>query len=350
MATAVLATPIIDESMPVFTDDEAVSKSATRYLFFPGDVIAPRRKRELREMTGFGVKFDANANKVFPLYSAGGEEINSPCLLRTKGVLPRCMFTPLEIAAVWLPPELIPAGAETFEGFPQAGARWHETLPGVKAFPGEQIRSILTWANNDQGQSKGVVEIAALRDWSWTDVVGRGVQRFFFPEYPKLPVTLRGVEEAILTAHSQTKDGSDFRSIAEEMLSACEQFRLWAMDRIKFEQTLVATGTMKEGWTYRFSDVAEQLMAQLEITKPDEQLLKATQLQTQLNQTVGNLIEKQATERNVEVVDVLKQLQENQLMLAQMFGQIMDKLTTPAQPAPSPAAQSVQENPKPKAK
>lgn len=327
MSTAVLAVPKVDETMPVFTDDDAVNKSATRYLFFPGDVIAPRRKRELKEMTGFDVEF--NGAK-FPLYSVGGEEISSPCLRHTKGVLPRCLIAPLNVAAVWTPPDLIPDGAETFRGFPQPGAKWSEVLPGVKAFPAEQIRSILTWANNDQGQGKGVVEITALRGWAWTDVVAQGVQRFFFPDYPALPATLSGIEALIEAAHGRTKEGSDFRSIAEEMISACEQFRLWAMDRIKFEQTLVATGTTKDGWTYRFSDVAEQLMAQLEITKPDEQLLKATQLQTQLNQAVGTLIEKQAGERHVEVVDVLKQLQDNQVMLAQMFGQIMDKLTQPA--------------------
>jgi hypothetical protein len=341
MSTAVVAVPKVDETMPVFVDDEAISKSSTRYLFFPGDVIAPRRKRELREMTGFDVEF--NGVK-FPLYSVGGEEVNSPCLIRTKGVLPRCLITPLEVAAVWTPPELIPEGAETFKGFPQPGAKWHDVLPGVKSFPGEQIRSILTWAMNDQGTSKGIVEITALRGWTWQDVVSQSVQRFFFPDYPVLPERLSGIEALIEAAHARTKEGSDFRSIAEEMLSACDQFRLWAMDRIKFEQTLVATGTTKDGWTYRFSDVAEQLMAQLEITKPDEQLLKATQLQTQLNQTVGTLIEQQATERNVEVVDVLKQLQDNQVMLAQMFGQIMDKLTAPAQPAPAPAPTETPKN------
>lgn len=339
MSTAVLAVPKVDESMPVFADDEVVSKSATRYLFFPGDVIAPRRKRELREMIGFGVEFDG---KAMLLYSVGGEEVNSPCLLRTKGVLPCCLISPLEIAAVWTPPDLIPDGAETFKGFATPGAKWSEVLPGVKAFPGEQIRSILTWANSDQGQGKGIVEITALRGWAWQDVTDQNVQRFFFPDYPALPETLRGIEALVEAAHGRTKEGSDFRSIAEEMIAACDQFRIWARERIAFEQTLVATGTTKDGWTYRFSDVAEQLMAQLEITKPDEQLLKATQLQTELNKTVGALIGQQASERNVEVVDVLKQLQENQVMLAQMFGQIMDKLT-PVQPAAAPASN---ENPK----
>lgn len=324
--SAIIATPIIDEGMPRFIDDDAVPKDATRWLFFPGDVLQPRRKRELREMTGFGIRTPDGAD--FPLYSGGGEEINSVCLLRTKGVLPRAMFTPLEMAAVWTPQDLIPEGTQTFRGFATPNARWAEVLPGIKTYPGEAIAAILTAARNDQGNSKGAVELEALRQVTWDELTREGLQYLFFPTWPKLPPTLRELEALIQTGRNATSF-RDLQLIGDEMLSACDQFRLWAMERIKCEETLVAVGTTEDGWTYRLSDVGEQLMRQLEITPQSQALLTATQLQAQLNQSIGEFVQKQAGKQDVPVTDILEKLQANQVLIADTLNALFERLTTP---------------------
>jgi hypothetical protein len=329
MSTAVLAMPIVDEQMPQFIDSDAVPLDAVRWLFFPGDALAPRRKRELKDLTGFGVH--ARGGEPFRLYSNGGDEINSPCLLRTKGVLPRALITPLEVAAVWTPPDLIPEGMPTFRGVSTPGAKWTDTLPGIKTFPGQVIGAILTAARNDQGNSKGVVEIESLRTVTWEDVTAERLQYLFFPTWPQLPPTLRELAESVEAGRRKTGQ-RDLQLIGDEMLSACEQFRLWATDRIKFEETLVAVGTTKDGWTHRLSDVGEQLMAQLEITAQSKALLEATQLQGQLNKSISDMIATQASKSDVPVVDVLQKLQENQNLLADALTSLVDRLTTPSAP------------------
>jgi len=321
--------------MPVFIDTEGVSKEAVRWLFFPGDSIGPRRKRELREMVALGVQINGAP---FPVYSLGGTEVNTACLLRTRGVLPRAMLSPLEISSVRMPEDLIPNGAETFRGVLTADAKWTATLPGLKTYPGEAVRSILTSAQNDQGVSQGIVEIAALRGFSWQEVEAMGIQKRFFPSWPKLPPTLRELEEMIrdgvMLADSRVIDQA-----GEEMLSACEQFRLWGMERIKFEETLLAVGTTKDGWTHRLSDVAEHLMLQLEVTPQSKALLQATQLQGQLNKSIGDMIATQAGRQDVPVVDVLQKLQDNQNLLADALTSLVDRLTTPDTPkAPKKSA------------
>src|SRR5262245_41348756 len=325
MQTGLVAAPIIDTSMPVFIDTEGVSKEAIRWLWFAGDSIAPRRKRELREMVAVGVQVNGNP---FPVYSLGGMEVNTACLLRTRGVLPRAMLSPLEISSVWMPQDLIPDGAETFRGVVTPDAKWTSTLPGLKTYPGEAIRSVLTSSQNDQGVSQGITEISSLRGLPWQEVEAMGIQKHFFPSWPKLPPTLRELEELIgnggILANTST-----FDQIAEEMLSACEQFRLWANERIKLEETLLAVGTTKDGWTYRLSDVVEQLMAQLEITPQSKALLQATQLQGQLNQSIGDMIAAQAGKQDVPVIDVLQKLQDNQNLLADALTSLVDRLTAP---------------------
>jgi hypothetical protein len=328
----VVAAPIIDTTLPVYVDSEGVSKEAVRWLWYPGDALSPRRKRELKDAYALGVQFNG---KPFPIYSNGGIEVNTPCLLRTKGVLPRGMFAPMEVGAIWMPAELLPDGSETFKGVFTEGAIWTPMLPGLKAFPGEAIRSVMTVAQNDQGVSQGVVEITALQSKSWQEVEALGAQYHFFPAWPKIPATLRELED-LIRAGVVRASTSTFEQIGEEMLSSCDQFRQWAMERIKWEETLVAVGTTKEGWTYRLSPEAEQLMAQLEITPQSKALLEAAQLQGQLNKSIDNLVKTQADKQDVPVVDILQKLQENQTQLTEALSAVVERLTSPAPTADTP--------------
>lgn len=336
MSKAVLAMPIVDEQMPQFIDSDAVPLDATRWLFFPGDVLSPRRKRELKDMTGFGIYRPDGSP--FGLYSNGGEEINSPCLVRTKGVLSRALLTPLDVAAVWTPPDLIPEGMSTFRGVLSDGGpgvhrtQWQVPLPGIKTFPGEVINVILTTAQNDQGNSKGVVEIQELRTVKWDEASAEGLQSLFFPTWPSLPPTLNGLIASIEGGRKKT-GARDLRAMGDEMLSSCEQFRLWASERIKLEETLIAVGTTKDGWTYRFSDVADQLMVQLEITPQSRQLQEQNKLQAQFGQQVAEIVK----QRDIPVTDTLMSLINAQRdVFADAFAaaieKVLDKVTGPSAP------------------
>lgn len=331
---AILATPIIDESLPTFVDDAGVRLEATRYIWFPGDVLGSRRKSEMKNLRALAIK--VNGEPFAPMIN-GGDELGHPCLLRTKGVIPRAFFTPVETAAIFMPAELMPAGARTIrpvvdDAFGQAQSRhvvsWRDALPGMKVFPGESLPVMLGVTRNDQGLSRGHVEITGLQDVEFDDLEKAGFQRFFFPEYPKLPVTLRGIEELITKAIGETSETS-LRQIGEEMLSGCEQFRNWAMDRIGEEENLVRTGTTEQGYTYRFSDVVESLMTQLEYTRQDRSVAEMARLNAQLGHQIGSALTARAEEKQVPIEDYLEKLSANQSLLADAIGKIVDKLTEP---------------------
>lgn len=339
---AVLATPIIDESMPQFTDDVGVRLEATRYLWFPGDVLGSRRKQEMRHLHAIAIRLDGQP---FPVMMNGGDEVGNPCVLRTKGVIPRAFFTPVENAAVFLPVDLMPAGARTvrpvvddsfLRSHSQHVVQWREALPGMRVYPGEAMPAILTALRNDQGLSRGVVEISHLQDVEYPDIEKSGFQSFFFPSFPQLPPTLSGLEAMIRKAIDGTSE-TMLREMGEEMLLGCEQFRIWALDRIGEEENLVRTGTTDGGYTYRFSEVAESLMTQLEYTRQDRSVAEMARLQAQLGQQIGTALTARAEEGKIPVDDVLSKLQENQNLLTEAIGKIVDKLTDTPAPAPKSA-------------
>jgi hypothetical protein len=307
--------------MPQFYENEGVGKDVTRWLWFAGDILAGRRRHDLREVVAVGLRVN---NEAFRPAMNGGDEVGSPCLLRTKGILPRAYFSPLEMAAVWTPPDLVPEAAPIFRGVVDDRAPWSPVLQGLKAFPGEALASILSTARNDQGLSRGIVEPAALRGVSPEDVAKAGFQTFFFPDYPTLPLTLRGIEESIHKAIARTSD-EDLRSIGEEMLLGCDQFRMWATDRVQFEENLVRTGTTEGGWTYRYSDVVESLVTQLEYVRTDRSLSEVARLQTETAKQIGSALNyrgQSSDEIPAPIIDVLQRLQENQEQMTKMMLQI----------------------------
>lgn len=337
---AVLATPIIDENIPQFIDESGVRLEATRYVWFPGDVLGSRRKSEMKNVFSLGIKINGEP---FAPFRNGGDEMGHPCLLRTKGVVPRAFFTPVETAAVFMPAELMPAGARTVRpmvddafgrGTSMHLTSWRDALPGMKVFPGEALPVMLGVVRNDQGLSRGHVEITGLQDVEFADLEKAGFQHFFFPDFPVLPVTLRGIEEAITKAIGNTSESS-LRGIGEEMLAGCEQFRNWALDRIGEEENLVRTGTTEGGYTYRFSDVVESLMTQLEYTRQDRSVAEMARLNAQLGQQIGTALTARAEETKVPIEDYLDKLSANQSLLADAIGKIVDKLTATDETKPA---------------
>src|ERR1700752_2354926 len=331
--SAIVAAPIINESMPVFQDQFGIPKDAVRWLFFPGDVMNPRRKRELKDKVARYIYFNGQPFKVL---SAGGEEVGSTCLMRTKQTVPRAMFTPLEIAGDWIPPTMIPEGAECFRGavLPEGHGKptelvgaWNmkagAPLPGLKVYPGEAIRSILQVAMNDMGMSKGLIEIEALIGMTWDESVREKLQLLFFPDYPRLPVRLRELEEMIAAVRRSLQPSSQFRDAASQMLSACEQFRHGAFARIQFAETLVSQPA-QGGFAHKFSEEIEQLCVQLEYTPQQRKMQDISSQTARLSEAVTIIAQQAAKGGNdVAVVDLLAKIQENQAMLTQAVSQLM---------------------------
>lgn len=276
MSTAVQPVNEFNDFEVTYFNEDIIRREAVRYLFFPGDVIDIRRKQEREDLRH------------------GGEEIGSACLVRTRQFLRRCRITPLERWGEPMPLELIPEGVTpigitraTEQGSEQGYTSVKVNLHGFPKFPGEEIGWILQAADNS-GVRKGIVELTNLRAIEWNDFQKMGIQYLFFPDYPKLPATLREVVEIIGRVDSRD---SLIHTVQQQMLVACEQFRLWAVARMEAENMLIRMGTTKEGWTYRYSGLAETLLPQLEMGRADSYLSEQTRFQGDLVQAQAKLTE-----------------------------------------------------------
>lgn len=292
------------EEFPTYLDSDSVDKTLERYVFFPGNLITARRQHECREHVGVGLSWNG---KPFRIVANGGDEYHTPCLTRTKGFVPRGFITPLEVAAHWIPPELLPNGAQAFSAASNVAAApavaggvyvgsKSQYLVGEKVFPGQALSWMLSFARNDQGYSRGLVELEALRGQKWADGTPEELQRLFFPTYPAQPETLSELQRG-LDAVTKLQSG-DVREMGQVMLNACDEFRDYGLAFLGREHTLVKVGTTANGWTYTYSDTAKLLMAQLEVTAQDQQFQTVAKMQEEQARNVLAIVEAMANKGN----------------------------------------------------
>ena len=312
------------EPVPVFRESFDVDPTITRYVWFPGNILSVRRLQETKDMVGVGL----------PLYitRAGGDEHGSPCLLRTKGFIPRAFITPVEVAAYWTPSELVAPGTFTYAGLTTDGAGGNtqtgfvggakSVLVGERRTPGEALHNILTASQNDQGMRRGAVELTALRG---VEMAERDrVQAIFTPSYPELPVTLREIEEVV---RGVRPDSALIAQTREEMLASCEEFRQWALTRVATEHALVKLGTVGEGYTYTYSDLGRTLMDQLEITPTDQQFQTVAKMQEQIGQSMLAMTQ---ANRGADNTALLEMLAANQAKLTEALAALAARDAAPA--------------------
>ncbi len=330
-----IATPLVVEDFPRFIDSTELSPRIERYLWFPGDIIAPRRKQELRELTGLGLTWNGQPLRVL---ANGGEEYGTPSLARTKGYLPRAFITPLEIAAYWVVPQAVAEGASTFRGVANAptspaGLAQYVGRPGAlvgeQVLPGHATAWILSAASNDQGYRRGVVELTSLRGVKWDDGTAAEIQRMYFPDYPIISIAVSALEAQIERVRAE--QSGDIREIGDQMLAACDEFRAWGTARLQDEFTLVQTGTTPGGYTHRYSELARSLMEQLEITPQDQQLTQVARLQEQVSKSVIQMADAKGADQNA----VIQALLTNQAQIAQALEAIAGRLPSPEPVAPT---------------
>lgn len=337
--STLIATPIVEE-FPNFITGDDINPEATRYIFFPGDVIGTRRRQEMRDVTATGI---SAGNAPLKILQNGGHEVGSPCLLRTRGYIPRALITPLEVAAFWIPPELVPTGFPVFSGVTQttpgegAVRRSQNYLVGEKRYPGDAVSWILSSSQNEQGMRLGAVELTPLRGIDFKDVEASGLQRLFFPQYPVVPGKLDAIEKMIL---SVAVEDPDARMVRDQMLQACNEFREWGVAKIQIEHSLVKMGTLTDGWTYSYSDLARNLMDQLDITPQDQQFGALAKMQEEMARSTMQMMQQQAQGGNQ--TEVIAKLLENQAQIASTLAALTDKLSAPSfnLSAPAPKAKN----------
>ena len=287
------------------TNESEVRLEATRYLFFPGNIIPAQRSRERHEL------------------GRGGEEIDTPCLRRSERVLkprflPRAYITPLELWISPMPKELVPQGArvrpvrgqqEQLGAFGQPIFR-SVPLYGVEALPGEHIVQIL---HVPAEEKKGIVEITKLREVEWETGEPRQVQHLFFPEGEivdgavwTLPKTLKALQQRI-EAVGTTINDPDIKDIASEMVTSCEQFREWGGRLLDREHTLLKKGSSHQ-WTYTYSAVGLLLLDQLGVARQDQGMQLLAQTQSRIVDGLNN---------NGITPEVLMQMQQQNAAMVQ---------------------------------
>lgn len=252
--------PFQDEVLN-FTPSASINKRLPRYIFTAGDYMTERRKYDFKD----GDR------------AAGGEELPSRCLWRVKGYIRRGRITPVEIGPEWhSKEELSESDVNTALNAGQItiSPKGQPEFYGIDVLPGDEIAALTAPDDANNGIAKGIVELTPLigREWVHDPVLGTdasiwNLQRWMFPGYPELPLTLRELQ-ALINSASSGLDGfqsHDLETITKQSNDSCDDFRMWGTSFVEGENQQIASRVGVGGFTYKYSDMAKVLMRQLEI-------------------------------------------------------------------------------------
>ena len=297
----------------------------TRFVFFPGNVIASDRSRELSELE---------------CYRVGGIEVDSPTLCSIPGwenFVGRCRITPVVAYGDPLPRQLMAEGeravvldrapapqmADTAVAYQSGGTvaapviNGMQVCIGVRAYPGEHIPFI---TEHGLGTRRGVYELGSLfrAGLDWEEFVDAGYQDKFFPDLSALPKTLREIEDRIKLV--QSRNFGLVRDMAAEMLTSCNIFRLWGTQHLDKIDQAVGAGRNDNGFTHTYSTLDLILMEQLERQRVDHHLRDQATSQTTLAQAMQLMAESNAKQAET-AAQMAQNVKANQELLAGKLGQ-----------------------------
>lgn len=280
------------------SNSQIAELSATRVLFFAGDVISPKDKYAQPGLKGFGGIFKP--------------EIKT---LGNKGMLYRCQLTALRPKKIGDSSIMLgPVEAAKWEsGFVQENAvrnpdgTWgNKVINGFTAsvaqtvddrlagqfqtrrdgfmvyktrYPGEDIEKA-TERTLPHGVG-GVVDVLALKNASNAEI--NAAQLFFFPNWKEikkglpenqLPVTTRELEEHInarmKAIPTEAPDKSfQYQEIGASMLQSCAEFRYSGTEVLGANETVLKESAAM-GITARYPPICDMLNEQLEMRRKDE--------------------------------------------------------------------------------
>lgn len=257
------------ERPPVFNDTEvlnftpsaSINKRLTRFIFYAGDVVPDRRKYDFK---------DGDRD-------AGGEELPSRSLWRVKGFVRRGRITPVEIGPEWhSKEELSESDVNTALNAGQVtiSPKGQPEFYGIDVLPGDEIAAITAPDDANNGIARGIVEFTPLigRNWVHDPMLGWdasiwNLQKWLYPKYPELPITLREFQASINAAVGGVEgfESRDLEIVNEQANDSCNDFRLWGTNVVENENQLIASKIGVGGFTYKYSDVTKLIMRQLEI-------------------------------------------------------------------------------------
>lgn len=272
----------IGDFTPLQPPTGTVRKEATRYLFNALDVLTPERKSECRRVRD------------------GGHEVQSFCLSRTRGFLRKGRITPLDMGGEPILEELLPDNSDSYpitnpESMVPTGTMHGSSsaLVALKAFPGIELPIILGGSANhmacgeDGAQRFCLVEMTPLVGKEYRpEQIAPGllldrdiwdIQKYIFPDYPKVPIPLSEFRGLIKVAYDDVDD-VDVKQICREMLESCELGESWANNRIDSEHKLMKQGALATGYAYTYSKLAPVLLEQLGMPRQDEELKRISDL------------------------------------------------------------------------
>ncbi len=313
----------------------------TRFVFFPGNVIAEDRSRELMELER---------------YRIGGIEVDSPTLCAVPGwenFVARCRITPVLTYGDPLPRQLMaegeravvldrapaPALPDTATAYISGGSvaapviNGVQVCVGVRAYPGEHIPFI-----TEQGfqSRRGVYELASLFrvKMEWEEFAASGIQEEFFPNLHALPKTLREVEATIQSVQAR-KHGLE-REIAGEMLQSCGIFRLWATQHLDKIDQAVQAGRNDAGFAHTYSSLDLVLLEQLERERVDQHLRNQASSQMTMAQAMQMM-----AENNAKQAEVAAQMAQNMKVNQDLLSAGLNRTFAPA-PEPNDEPSGIQ--------
>jgi len=291
---------IEDDPTPATFDNDGVPTTATRYLFFPGDFIEPKRKRLVKRLR-WGGEETTNDYKSFRV---------------TRGMIWKYMFVPMSTGggefqdAAMISDEQASNPVTTYGAFGDPRQFYK-----LSKEPGDEIRGLL-FGKSDL-PTKGFVELPkATRGMEWAEFKKQGIQKFFFPEWEEfknnpgtLPQQLSWAREQIQTAAKNTSE-TFFRDIADVCLTSMETWYAWGTEYLKRETTLVKTPPAPGShFVYTYSGLSEQLFDQLEHQR-DDFLRK---------DFGGNNLPYGTGTTDPEMQAMMKQMAENQALLTKLL-------------------------------
>jgi len=272
---------ILEDQAPPQQPDTSVSRQANRFLFVALDLLTPARKRSSKR------------------FKYGGHEVISECLGHTWGFVQKGRFTPLTMGGEAMAQEDVPDGREG-EWFPLSQAPKTE-IPGqlimqgsdlptgaIAAYPGDHLSAIKNGSSSSiDGRKIGLVEIEALRGHTYkiqqlapglrVDPDIWQIQRYFFPDFPSIPVRLAEFRALLQHGWDRTTD-SVLRSIAEDGMTSCEIGSLWATETLDAKERLIVQSRGHQGYAYVYDELDESLMLQMGREKSEQGMAKmATQ-------------------------------------------------------------------------
>lgn len=317
---------------------EEIDRSMTRCIWSPLDVVGAARKQQVYWLRHGGEELKVATNRLF------------------NGLLPKCVFVPLQKSAEFLPTNRGLANAEIMkspvvhdaqgiadrEGLPRYA---REPLTGFAAYPGYDIVTMQRM-NEDQGQRRGMKEIVEMRGVDWDPVLWPALQAHFFPNWsvpandwnplePRVPVELRLVEGLINDGITQYRQGArvgdlDLQAIASTMLGGCQEYRNWAVQRIRIENAIIESE--KTDPQYRsYSDLALTLLPQMEMEAVDQHLQNQKRQTDQNSANMGQLVSVMTQFVNALAVERKAPISEDEIM--EMVNQKLKVKTVADDPA-----------------